>query len=73
MESNKQDNRKLLEKSICELALEGRASQENFHRIAMLVDDEELELRELQSVGDTPSSCDHFATSGLQGCSLCKG
>ncbi|XP_015868893.1 homeobox-DDT domain protein RLT3 [Ziziphus jujuba] len=72
MESNKQDNRKLLEKSICELALEGRASQENFHRIAMLVDDEELELRELQSVGDTPSSCDHFATSGLQGCSLCK-
>lgn len=72
MESNKHENQ-LSEKSICELALEARVPQENFRQIAMLVDDEELELRDLQSVGDPPSCSDHFATSGLQGCSLCKG
>ncbi|CAL8130361.1 unnamed protein product [Prunus armeniaca] len=35
-------------KEKCELALEGAGSQEHSDKIAMLVDDEELELRELK-------------------------
>lgn len=39
----------------------------------MLVDDEELELRELQ-LGSNPQKCsDHLGTSGVLGCSLCRG
>ncbi|XP_022880809.1 homeobox-DDT domain protein RLT3-like isoform X1 [Olea europaea var. sylvestris] len=38
----------------------------------MLVDDEELELRELQA-GPNPLTCSaHFATNASRGCSLCK-
>lgn len=70
--SNKHKNQPL-EKTVCKLALEARVSPENFHQIALLVDDEELEMRELQSVGDPPSCTDHFAGSGRLGCSLCKG
>lgn len=39
----------------------------------MLVDDEELEMRELRA-GPNPLTCsDHLGASGLRGCSLCRG
>lgn len=57
----------------CELALEGVMCQERLNQFAMLVDDEELELKELQA-GPNPLTCsDHCAANGSYGCSLCKG
>ncbi|KAL6285267.1 hypothetical protein ACE6H2_009657 [Prunus campanulata] len=47
VESNN-ENQTLPSEEKCELALEGAGSQEHSDKIAMLVDDEELELRELQ-------------------------
>ncbi|CAK7349189.1 unnamed protein product [Dovyalis caffra] len=56
----------------CELALEGLMNQERLNQFAMLVDDEELELRELQA-GPNPLTCtEHCAADRLYGCSLCK-
>ncbi|XP_027339873.1 homeobox-DDT domain protein RLT3 isoform X2 [Abrus precatorius] len=58
-------------KEKCELALDNAISDEGVDRISMLIDDEELELRELQ--GDNLLMCsDHLAASGMFGCSLCK-
>ncbi|KAL7215474.1 hypothetical protein ACSBR1_027608 [Camellia fascicularis] len=66
------EKQKQLLKEKCELALEGVRCQEDLEQFAMLVDDEELELRELQA-GPNPLNCTaHFATNGLHGCSLCK-
>ncbi|XP_057778716.1 homeobox-DDT domain protein RLT3 [Salvia miltiorrhiza] len=63
--------RKKPHKEKCELALEEMNCIENTE-FATLLDDEELELRELQ-VGPNPLSCSaHFTTSGSHGCSLCK-
>ena len=48
-------------------------NQERLNQFAMLVDDEELELRELRA-GPNPLTCtEHFAANRLFGCSLCKG
>ncbi|GAA0170594.1 hypothetical protein LIER_24819 [Lithospermum erythrorhizon] len=57
----------------CELSLEGGRSQIDQQDIyAMLVDDEELELQELQA-GPNPFTCSaHLSTNGLHGCPLCK-
>ncbi|XP_048139087.1 homeobox-DDT domain protein RLT3 isoform X2 [Rhodamnia argentea] len=56
----------------CDLSLEGGITQELLDKFAMLVDDEELEMRELQA-GPNPVSCsNHFASNGSNGCSLCK-
>lgn len=64
--------RKKPHKEKCELALEDVKCIENIE-FAMLLDDEELELRELQA-GPNPLSCSaHFPASGSRGCSLCKG
>lgn len=69
---NKDENQKPLHKGICELAMEGVISQEQLDQFSILVDDEELELRELQ-VGSNPLTCSaHFSTNGMHGCSLCK-
>ncbi|KAL6493767.1 hypothetical protein OROGR_032102 [Orobanche gracilis] len=58
-------------KEKCELALEDVKYIENTE-IAILLDDEELELRELQA-GPNPLTCSaHFPTNGSHGCSLCK-
>ncbi|ONI15182.1 hypothetical protein PRUPE_3G029100 [Prunus persica] len=38
----------------------------------MLVDDEELELRELQGSPNALGFSDHFTTNGDHACSLCK-
>ncbi|XP_021300642.1 homeobox-DDT domain protein RLT3 isoform X1 [Herrania umbratica] len=72
VKSNKNDNNRQLHKEKCELALEGSTSNKSLDQLLMLVDDEELELRELQA-GPNPLTCsDHLGTSGVLGCSLCK-
>lgn len=73
MESNKHSNQKLPSKEKCELALVGTGSQVHLDKIAMLVDDEELELRELQARPNSLGCSNHFTTNGDHGCSLCKG
>ena len=73
VEGNNTKKQTQLLKEKCELALEGERCQEDLEKFALLVDDEELELRELQA-GPNPLRCSaHFATNGLHGCSLCKG
>ena len=72
MESNN-ENQILPSEEKCELALEGAGSQEHADKIAMLVDDEELELRELQGWPNALGCSDHFTTNGDHACSLCKG
>lgn len=59
-------------KEKCELAPDSVISQERLDQIAMLVDDEELELRELEVGPNPPTCCDHISTKGLHGCSLCR-
>ncbi|CAK9309644.1 unnamed protein product [Citrullus colocynthis] len=56
----------------CELAWEEMQSQGCVDQFAILVDDEELELRELQAGKHIMASCDHFMTNGVNSCSLCK-
>lgn len=71
VEPQKTQKRKKPHKEKCELAIEDVKCIDNTD-FAMLLDDEELELRELQ-VGPNPLSCSaHFPTSGSHGCSLCK-
>lgn len=72
VELYKDGNHVLPEKENCELALEGRESQETFNQISMLMDDEGLEVRELEGVPDPPGCSGHSSTNARQGCSLCK-
>lgn len=72
VESNEHSNQKLPSKEKCELALVGTGSQVHLDTIAMLVDDEELELRELQARPNSLGCSNHFTTNGDHGCSLCK-
>ncbi|CAB4292172.1 unnamed protein product [Prunus armeniaca] len=72
VESNN-ENQTLSSKEKCELALEGADSQEHSDKIAMLVDDEELELRELQGSPNALGFSEHFTTNGDHACSLFKG
>ncbi|CAM8918055.1 unnamed protein product [Rhodiola kirilowii] len=68
----KEMQQKLQGRTKCELAFEEVASREQRDPFGDLVDDEELELRELQA-GLNPVTCSaHFATSGLHRCSFCK-
>ncbi|KAL0299169.1 UNVERIFIED_CONTAM: Homeobox-DDT domain protein RLT3 [Sesamum radiatum] len=60
-------------KEKCELALEDVKCLENTEQFAMLLDDEELELRDLQAGPKPLSCCAHFPTNASHGCSLCKG
>ncbi|XP_008795938.2 homeobox-DDT domain protein RLT3-like [Phoenix dactylifera] len=54
----------------CKLSLDESLEQSNMPTV--LVDDEELELRELQA-GPNPLRCSaHLASSGRHGCPLCK-
>ncbi|CAL2224942.1 unnamed protein product [Prunus armeniaca] len=71
VESNN-ENQTLPSKEKCELALEGAGSQEHSDKIAMLVDDENLELRELQGWPNALGCSDHFTTNGDHACSLCN-
>ena len=73
MEPNWDDHLKQPDIVKREFPLEGAISRESLNHVAMLVDDEELELRELQA-GLNPLNClDHFAANSIHGCSLFKG
>lgn len=73
MESKRDESQNHPCKEKCELALEGVISQERADQLTMLLDDEELELRELQA-GPNPLTCsEHCANNRLHGCTLCKG
>ncbi|CAL0312552.1 unnamed protein product [Lupinus luteus] len=61
-----------LPKEKCDLALDSATSAERVDRISMLIDDEELEIRDLQAGTDLLMCSEHLATSGILGCSLCK-
>lgn len=55
----------------CKLFLDKFSEQSS--ELIDLVDDEELELKELQ-VGSNPLRCSaHLASNGRHGCPLCKG
>ncbi|PWA91394.1 DDT domain-containing protein [Artemisia annua] len=66
------DKEKQQRSGVCEIALVGGRSEEDPSQYAMLVDDEELELKELQETSNHAISCEHCAANGLHGCSLCK-
>ncbi|KAL8538980.1 hypothetical protein ACS0TY_000836 [Phlomoides rotata] len=71
VQCQKIQKRKKPHKEKCKLALEDMKCIENTD-FAMLLDDEELELKELQA-GPNPLSCSaHFSTNGSHGCSFCK-
>lgn len=72
-ESNQYVNQDLSPKQKCELVLDSAISEEGVDRISMLIDDEELELRELQEKTNLPICADHLAASGMLGSSLCPG
>ncbi|XP_054786871.1 homeobox-DDT domain protein RLT3 isoform X2 [Prosopis cineraria] len=59
-------------KEKCELVLGRFISEEELDRLSLLIDDEELEMRELQARADMHMCSDHLAVSGILGCSLCK-
>lgn len=66
-------SRTMPQREKCELSLQGVRSQDDINQFMNLIDDEELELRELQA-GPNPLTCSaHLATNGLHSCSLCKG
>ncbi|KAF9618410.1 hypothetical protein IFM89_001133 [Coptis chinensis] len=70
--SHKAESTKKPYRAECKLALERLRFQEHPNAITELVDDEELELRELQT-GPNPLTCSaHLASNGMHGCSLCK-
>lgn len=60
-------------KEKCELALDDEISEEGVYRISMLIDDEELELRELQEKTNLLIYSDNVAASRTIGYSLCPG
>ncbi|XVE72619.1 hypothetical protein DITRI_Ditri11bG0052600 [Diplodiscus trichospermus] len=72
VQSSKNDNHRQPLKEKCELALEGSISNGCLDQLAMLVDDEELEMRELQARPNPLTCSDHLGTSGVLACSLCK-
>ncbi|KAK7358463.1 hypothetical protein VNO77_00391 [Canavalia gladiata] len=59
-------------KKKCELVLDDVISEDGVDQISMLIDDEELEFRELQGGTNLLMCSDHLAASGMLGCSLCK-
>ncbi|KAK7399047.1 hypothetical protein VNO78_10222 [Psophocarpus tetragonolobus] len=59
-------------KEKCGLAFDNAISEEGVDRVSMLIDDEELELRDLQEGTNLFMCSDHLAASGMLGCSLCK-
>lgn len=61
------------EKRNVKLVIQGERCRENQNRFSMLLDDEELELRELQAGQNPPTCSAHFASNPVHGCSFCKG
>ncbi|KAM7263053.1 hypothetical protein ACFE04_000736 [Oxalis oulophora] len=72
VQSKKKEKEKQLPREKCNLSLECMPSQQCDDQYAMLADDEDLELREIQA-GPNPVSCsDHCSMNGQLGCPLCK-
>lgn len=57
----------------CELDLDSSISEAGVDQISMLIDDEELELRELQEGTNLLICSDQLAANGMLGGSLCPG
>ncbi|KAF7813933.1 homeobox-DDT domain protein RLT3-like [Senna tora] len=70
--SNQDVSQKQSQKEKCELVLDRAMLEEELSRISVLIDDEELEIRELQAGPDLLVCSDHLAASKIHGCSLCK-
>ncbi|GJT01977.1 DDT domain-containing protein [Tanacetum coccineum] len=66
------DAEKQRRSGVCEIALVDGRIEEDPSQYAMLVDDEELELRELQETSNHATSCAHCAANKLHECSLYK-
>lgn len=73
MKLNRNENLRQPYKEKCELSSEGVISQERLDQVAMLMDDEQLELRYPEARPSPSTCCDHITTDGLHGCSLCRG
>lgn len=71
--SNQDLIQKQSQKEKCELVFDKTIPEEELDRISLLIDDEELEMRDLQAGSDILVCSDHLATSGILRCSLCKG
>ncbi|KAJ4973305.1 hypothetical protein NE237_006479 [Protea cynaroides] len=72
---DKDENKKKPLKADCKLALGGLRREQDPSELVSLVDDEELELRELWAGpnGPNPVTCSaHLVTDGAHNCSLCK-
>nr|XP_043635084.1 homeobox-DDT domain protein RLT3 [Erigeron canadensis]XP_043635085.1 homeobox-DDT domain protein RLT3 [Erigeron canadensis] len=63
---------KQIQMEICDIALVRGRTEEDLFQYSMLVDDEELELRELQETSSSVTCCAYCAENRLHGCSLCK-
>ncbi|CAI0459366.1 unnamed protein product [Linum tenue] len=70
--SKGEETEKQLFRETCQLALDGRISQELLNQFALLMDDEEVEMRELQAEPNPLTCSEHCAANGLHSCSLCK-
>ncbi|XP_068653269.1 homeobox-DDT domain protein RLT3-like isoform X2 [Aristolochia californica] len=72
VESNNAGNQKKSSKAECKLTLQCLRLHELSNALTELMDDEELELRDLQA-GPNPLTCSaHLQMNGMHGCSLCK-
>lgn len=60
-------------KDTCELSVGAGTCNKDIERFSTLVDDEELELKELQAGPNPVTCCSHFSRNKLHSCSLCKG
>ncbi|CAN0927277.1 Homeobox-DDT domain protein RLT3 [Linum grandiflorum] len=70
--SKGEETEKQLFREKCELALDGRIAQERLTEFELLMDDEEVEMRELHA-GPNPLSCsEHCSDNGLHSCPLCR-
>lgn len=72
MELNKDETQKEF-KEKCELAVDEEVFNETCKRISVLVDDEELEMRDRQEGSNALTCSCHLPSSGSHGCFLCKG
>ncbi|CAN1781365.1 Homeobox-DDT domain protein RLT3 [Linum perenne] len=70
--SKGEETEKQLIREKCELGLDEKIAQQPLTQFEPLMDDEEVEIRELHA-GPNPLSCsEHCSDNGLHSCSLCK-
>lgn len=69
---NKEKNQKKPHSTECKLSVDELKSLEQSDALVILVDDEELEVREMQAAPNSLSCPVHVASNGRHGCPLCK-